>query len=107
MISPFDYAQPKTLDDALAALAASEDSKILAGGHSLIPAMKLRLAQPKTLIDLSRVVGLTSIREENGGLAIGAMATHHDLESSGLVREKCPLLAEVAAQIGDVQVRNR
>src|SRR5580765_4516299 len=105
--APFDYVRPTTLDDALAALAANADSKILAGGHSLIPAMKLRLAQPRTLIDLSRVAELGFIREESGKIALGSMATHYDIESSALLRKACPLLPEVAAQIGDVQVRNR
>jgi len=83
------------------------DAKVLAGGHSLLPAMKLRLAQPKTIIDLSRVADLSSIREENGTISIGALTTHYQIESSLLLREKCPLLPEAAAQIGDVQVRNR
>ncbi len=103
----FDYIRPTTLDEALAALAAHADAKVLAGGHSLIPAMKLRLAQPKAVIDIGRIADLNYIRENNGKLAIGAMATHHDIESSALLRDKCPLLPEVAAQIGDVQVRNK
>ena len=103
----FDYLQPRTLEEALAALASSEDAKLLAGGHSLIPAMKLRLAQPRTVIDLGRVQGLSYIREAAGRIAIGAMTTHADIEASALLREKCPLLPGVAAQIGDVQVRNR
>ena len=102
----FDYVQPKTLDEAVAALA-SPDSKVLAGGHSLIPAMKLRLAQPKTVVDLSRVADLSYIHEHGDQIAIGAMTTHYDIESSVLLAEKCPLMPEVAAQIGDVQVRNR
>jgi carbon-monoxide dehydrogenase medium subunit len=81
--------------------------KVLAGGHSLIPAMKLRLAQPKTVVDLGRISDLSYIREMDGKLAIGAMTTHFDIESSALLKEKCPLLPEAAAQIGDVQVRNR
>jgi len=103
----FDYVCPASLDEALAVLTSSDDAKILAGGHSLIPAMKLRLAQPKTVIDLSRIGDLSYIREQDGQIAIGAMTTHHDVESSALLLEKCPLLPEVAAQIGDVQVRNR
>ncbi|MEW6160880.1 MAG: xanthine dehydrogenase family protein subunit M [Verrucomicrobiota bacterium] len=105
--SPFSYVRPASLDEALAALAASDETKILAGGHSLIPAMKLRLAQPKTLVDLGRLPDLNYIREQDGRIAVGAMATHHEIESSLLLREQCPLLPEVAAQIGDVQVRNR
>ena len=102
----FDYVQPKTLDEALAALA-SPDAKVLAGGHSLIPAMKLRLAQPKTVVDLGRVGDLSYVHEHGEQLAIGAMTTHYDIESSALLAEKCPLMPEVAAQIGDVQVRNK
>lgn len=103
----FEYIRPSTLDEALAALASREDAKVLAGGHSLIPAMKLRLAQPRALIDIGRIADLNYIREEGGRIAIGAMATHHEIESSRLLAEKCPLFPELAAQIGDVQVRNR
>jgi carbon-monoxide dehydrogenase medium subunit len=84
-----------------------EDAKVLAGGHSLIPAMKLRLAQPRTVIDIGRIRDLNYIREIDGGIALGAMTTHYAIESSELLRERCPLLTEVAPQIGDVQVRNR
>jgi carbon-monoxide dehydrogenase medium subunit len=103
----FSYLRPTTVDQALRALSTNEDAKLLAGGHSLLPAMKLRLAQPRTVIDLSRVADLSFIREEGGKIAIGAMTTHYDIESSALLRKACPLLPEVAAQIGDVQVRNR
>jgi len=95
------------LDEALSLLTEHEDAKVLAGGHSLIPAMKLRLAQPKTVIDISRVADLGSIREEDGRIVIGALATHYEIESSKLLRDRCPLLSEVAPQIGDVQVRNK
>jgi carbon-monoxide dehydrogenase medium subunit len=103
----FEYIRPATLDEALTALAAHDDAKILAGGHSLIPAMKLRLAQPRAVIDLSRLGELSYIREHNRIIAIGAMTTHYDIESSALLADKCPLLPELAKQIGDVQVRNR
>jgi carbon-monoxide dehydrogenase medium subunit len=103
----FNYVRPATLDEAIAALASNEDLKILSGGHSLIPAMKLRLAQPKTVVDISRIADLNYIRDEGAHISIGAMATHHDIESSALLKERCPLLPEVAAVIGDVQVRNR
>ena len=96
------------MDEAVALLGLhGEDAKILAGAHSLLPAMKLRLAQPKVLIDIGRIADLNYIREANGKIAIGAMATHHDIEASALLGEKCPLLTELASQIGDVQVRNR
>jgi len=101
---PFDYSAPKTLEEALGLLASG--AKPLAGGMSLIPAMKLRLAAPEHLVDLGRVKELNYIRESGGTLSIGATSTHYDVESSALVRGKCPLLAETASHIGDVQVRN-
>jgi aerobic carbon-monoxide dehydrogenase medium subunit len=103
----FDYHRPQTLDEAVALLGQNEDAKILAGGHSLVPAMKFRLAQPKAIIDISRIADLSYIREANGQIAIGAMTTHYQVESSELLRKRCPLLAEVAVNIGDVQVRNK
>lgn len=104
----FDYMAPKTLDEAVGLLAQHPDeAKILAGGHSLIPAMKLRLATPQILIDIGRINDLSYIREEGEQIRIGAMTTHYRLESSDRLREICPLLPECAAQIGDVQVRNK
>jgi aerobic carbon-monoxide dehydrogenase medium subunit len=104
----FDYLTPKTIDEAVGLLAQHPDeAKILAGGHSLIPAMKLRLAMPQMLIDIGRIKDLAYIREEGGQIRIGAMTTHYQLESSDRLREICPLLPECAAQIGDVQVRNK
>jgi carbon-monoxide dehydrogenase medium subunit len=104
----FDYLTPKTLDEAIGLLAQHpDDAKLLAGGHSLIPAMKLRLATPQILIDLGRIKDLSYIREEGGQIRIGAMTTHYRLEASDRLREICPLLPECAAQIGDVQVRNK
>jgi len=100
----FEYSAPKTLDEALGLLA--EGAKPLAGGMSLIPMMKLRLTAPEHLVDLGRIKDLSYIREQGGELHIGATATHHDIDSSPLVRGKCPLLAETASHIGDVQVRN-
>ena len=81
--------------------------KILAGGHSLIPAMKLRLAQPALLVDIGRIKDLAYIREEGDQILIGAMTTHYQLESSELLKQICPLLPECASHIGDVQVRNK
>jgi carbon-monoxide dehydrogenase medium subunit len=104
----FEYLRPQSLEEAVALLGLhGEDAKLLAGAHSLLPAMKLRLARPKVVIDLGRIADLNYIREAAGKVAIGAMATHHDIEVSALLREKCPLLPELAGQIGDVQVRNR
>ena len=101
----FDYSAPTTLDEALGLIASG--AKPLAGGMSLIPMMKLRLALPEHLVDLGRVKELSYIREDGGFLHIGAATTHHSVESSALVRAKCPLLSETASNIGDVQVRNR
>lgn len=104
----FDYVAPSTLDEALGLLTEhADDAKILAGGHSLIPAMKLRLAQPALLIDIGRVKDLAYIREDGGQIRIGALTTHYQLEASERLREICPLLPECAASIGDVQVRNK
>jgi len=101
----FEYAAPQTIDEVLSLLA--NGAKPLAGGMSLIPMMKLRLATPEHLADLGRVKDLAYIKEEAGSLRIGAATTHYAVESSSLIRSKCPLLAETASQIGDVQVRNR
>jgi len=100
----FEYTAPKTLDEAVA--LAGNGAKLLAGGMRLIPMMKLRLAAPEHLVDLGRIKDLNYIREEGGALHIGATTTHYSVESSSLVRAKCPLLAETASAIGDVQVRN-
>ncbi len=100
----FEYTAPKTLDEALHLLASG--AKPLAGGMSLIPMMKLRLAAPEHLVDLGKLRDLNYIREAGGALHIGATTTHAELESSALLRQKCPLLAEAASAIGDVQVRN-
>lgn len=106
--APFDYITPHTLDEAFRALAShGEDAKILAGGHSLLPMMKLRLANPKLLIDLSKILGLSGIRQDGDQITIGALTTHYQIESSELLKEKCPLLPQTARAIGDVQVRNR
>src|SRR5881227_3050731 len=103
----FDYVRANTLDEALALLAQNADAKILAGGHSLIPAMKLRLAQPPLLVDIGRLKDLSYVREEAGQIRIGAMTTHYQIESSDLLKKICPLLPECAGAIGDVQVRNK
>jgi carbon-monoxide dehydrogenase medium subunit len=104
----FDYIAAKSLDDAISLLAKHpDDAKILAGGHSLLPAMKLRLMQPKVLIDLSRIKDLSYIKEEGGQIRIGAMTTHFQVEMSDLLRRSCPLLPETASNLGDMQVRNK
>ena len=104
----FNYESPATLDEAVALLASDLDgAKVLAGGHSLIPAMKLRLAQPQMLVDIARIKSLSYIREEGDQILIGATTTHYQLESSDLLKSICPLLPACAASIGDVQVRNK
>ncbi len=103
----FDYESPRSLGEALDLLASREDAKILAGGHSLLPAMKLRLAQPALLVDIGRIGGLSYIRESGDRIAIGAMTTHTEVASSEDLLRSSPLLALTAAQIGDTQVRNR
>lgn len=106
--APFEYHDPATLRDAVALLNQhGGNARLLAGGQSLIPLMKLRLASPAVIVDLGRVSELSGIHEESGALVIGAMTTHHAMEASGLVEQKAPLLARVAATIGDIQVRNR
>jgi aerobic carbon-monoxide dehydrogenase medium subunit len=104
----FEYHAPTTLQEALSLLTQYDgEAKILAGGHSLIPIMNLRLAQPKALIDIGKIADLSGIREEAGTVIIGAMTTHYMVESSALLKQKVPILPETAAVIGDVQVRNR
>ncbi len=104
----FEYQAPKSLDEALRLLGRhGDEAKILAGGHSLLPLMKLRLASPRYVIDIGHLRGLDYIREDGDQIAIGALTTHAQVAASELLREKCPLLPETAAAIGDIQVRNR
>jgi carbon-monoxide dehydrogenase medium subunit len=104
----FDYVAPRTLPEAVAELVQrGQEAKVLAGGHSLIPLMKLRLSTPSFLVDIGRIPNLNYIREEDGHIAIGALTTHHDIEFSELIKRKLPLLSSAASQIGDPQVRNR
>lgn len=104
----FDYQRASSVSEAISLLQKhGEDSKILAGGHSLVPTMKLRLATPGTLIDIGGISELKYINDKGDYLAIGARATHWDIESSDLVAQKAPALSQAAGQIGDVQVRNR
>jgi carbon-monoxide dehydrogenase medium subunit len=106
--APFEYHAPKTLEEALRLLERhGDEANVLAGGHSLLPLMKLRLAAPRYVIDLGRLRGMSYIREENGQIAVGALTTHAEVETSALLLMRCPLLPETAAEIGDVQVRNR
>jgi len=104
----FGYVAARSVEDALELMAKhGEDGKLLAGGHSLIPAMKLRIQSPRTLIDLGTVAGLRGIRLENNELVIGALTVHSDVAASDLVRKHLPGLADAASVIGDMQVRNR
>ncbi len=104
----FDYVVPRTLPEAVAELVnRGQEAKVLAGGHSLIPLMKLRLSTPSFLVDIGRINNLNYIREEDGQIVIGALTTHHDIQLSELIRRKLPLLSSAASQIGDPQVRNR
>ena len=105
---PFEYHVPKTLPEAFALLGEyGDDAKLLAGGHSLLPMMKLRFAEPGHLIDLGKLAELKGIREDGGEIRIGAMTTENELIWSALLQEKCPLLVEGARQISDPQVRYR
>jgi carbon-monoxide dehydrogenase medium subunit len=104
----FEYDRATSIDDALAKLrAANGDAKLIAGGHSLVPLMKLRLSEPRVLIDIARIPGLSGIRERDGKIEIGAGTVHHDVASSALLQQHCPVVADTAAEIGDPQVRNR
>ena len=102
----FEYSAPATLKEALALIAVGE-RKVMAGGMSLIPLMKLRLAAPEHVVDLGRIRDLNYITESGGVVRIGATSTHHEIEASPVIRGRLPLLAEAAGHIGDVQVRNR
>lgn len=105
--APFRYVRPKSLDDAAKAFAANADAKFLAGGQSLIPAMKLRLASPEVLIDLARIPELGFIRADVSTLRIGAGTTHAEVASSAAVKKAIPALAQLAGEIGDPAVRHR
>lgn len=110
ILEPFDYYAPKTVGEALELLAQyPSDSKLLAGGQSMVPLMNLGLASPKQLIDLKRIERseLSYIVEEKDEIRIGALTTHYELSTSPIIRKHCPILAEAAGSIGDVQVRNR
>ncbi|MDQ4007893.1 MAG: xanthine dehydrogenase family protein subunit M [Actinomycetota bacterium] len=103
----FDYHAPTSVEEALRLLAAAEDAKVLAGGQSLIPVMRLRLAAPETVVDLGRIEQLRGIREDGDALVIGAMTPHADVADSPLVHEHARLLSEAALTVADPQVRHR
>jgi aerobic carbon-monoxide dehydrogenase medium subunit len=103
----FEYVRPPTVDEAVAALSASDNAKVLAGGQSLLPILRLRLAYPDLVVDLNRTAGMHGIRDDGEELAIGAMTTHYQVMTSDLVRRHCGLLAEATATVADPQVRHR
>ncbi|MBI4523427.1 MAG: xanthine dehydrogenase family protein subunit M [Deltaproteobacteria bacterium] len=106
--SSFEYFAPRSLKEAVELLSSyPEDVKLLAGGQSLVPLLKLRLAKPKYIIDLGRISSLKTIRQDGDTLAIGALVTHADIEGSELLKRACPLLPQTATTIADVQVRNQ
>ncbi|MCF6506731.1 xanthine dehydrogenase family protein subunit M [Blastococcus sp. MG754426] len=106
--APFEYARPTTVDEALQAIAAGgEDVKVLAGGQSLIPVMRLRLAAPETVVDLGRVAELRGVREDGDALVIGAMTTHSDVLADPLIQQHAPLIAQATETVADRQVRHR
>lgn len=105
---PFEYAAPRTTDEALALLAQHGDrAKVLAGGQSLLPLLNFRLAQPEVLVDVNRVAELAYVRPSNGGLAIGALTRQHALERSEAVRARVPIVAEACRLIGHLPIRHR
>jgi aerobic carbon-monoxide dehydrogenase medium subunit len=103
----FDYHRASSVAQALDLLASKQDAKLLAGGHSLLPMMKLRLAQPANLIDIGGIAELSGIERSGSGVRIGALTTHAEIAASDLLKRSCPIVAEAAAKIGDPQVRNR
>ncbi|HEX4568288.1 MAG TPA: xanthine dehydrogenase family protein subunit M [Vicinamibacterales bacterium] len=104
----FDYTRATSLDDAIAQLTDAKGAgKLIAGGHSLVPLMKLRLSEPGMLIDIARIPELAGIRKAGDKIQIGAGTVHHEVATSSLIRDACPMLSETAASIGDQQVRNR
>jgi carbon-monoxide dehydrogenase medium subunit len=105
--APFDYEVAKSVEHALELLGADSDAKALAGGHSLIPALKLRIARPSRLVDIGRLSELSYVREAGEQLAIGALTRHQALADDPLLREHCPLVSHAAGLIGDPQVRHR
>jgi carbon-monoxide dehydrogenase medium subunit len=106
--APFAYARPTTVEEALQAVAeGGEDVKILAGGQSLIPVMRLRLAAPETVVDLGRVAGLRGVREEDDAVVVGAMTTHSDVLADPLIARHAPLIAQATETVADRQVRHR
>jgi carbon-monoxide dehydrogenase medium subunit len=103
---PFEYRRVGTVDEAIQALSDGSDAKLLAGGHSLLPLMKLRLARPSLLVDISRLQDLKYVKEDGDRVAIGALTRHHDVANSEVLQELCPIVSYAAGEIGDPQVRH-
>jgi aerobic carbon-monoxide dehydrogenase medium subunit len=103
----FDYEVAESVEQAIDLLGSREDAKVLAGGHSLIPLMRLRFARPATLVDIGRLTELSYVREGDGGLAIGALTRYHDLERDELLRAGCGIVSHASGLVGDPQVRHR
>jgi aerobic carbon-monoxide dehydrogenase medium subunit len=104
--APFEYRRADSIEDAIGALSGDHDAKILAGGHSLLPLMRVRLSRPSMLVDISRIRDLKYVKEDGETVAIGAGTRHHDVANSEALRELCPIVPFAAAQIGDPQVRH-
>jgi carbon-monoxide dehydrogenase medium subunit len=104
--APFEYRRVGTVDEAIQALSDGPDAKLLAGGHSLLPLMKLRLARPSLLVDISRLEELKYVKEDGDRVAIGALTRHHDVANSEVLQELCPIVSYAAGEIGDPQVRH-
>lgn len=104
--APFDYRRADTVGEAIGMLSDDADAKILAGGHSLLPLMRLRLARPSTLVDISRIQDLKYVREDGDHVAIGALTRHHDVANSEVLQGLCPIVSYAAGEIGDPQVRH-
>ena len=105
--APFDYEVASSVENAVELLGAREDTKLLAGGHSLIPLLRLRLARPAVLVDVGRLDSLRYVRDAGDKLAVGALTRHHDVQNDALLQEHCPILSYTAGLIGDPQVRHR
>jgi aerobic carbon-monoxide dehydrogenase medium subunit len=104
--APFEYRRVETVDEAIQALSDQPEAKLLAGGHSLLPLMKLRLARPPLLVDISRIQDLKYVKEDGDVVAIGALTRHHDVANSEVLQEQCPIVSYAAGEIGDPQVRH-
>jgi len=104
--APFEYQRAESVDHAIQVLSDEPEAKILAGGHSLLPLMRVRLARPSLLVDISRIQDLKYVKDDGGQVAIGALTRHHDVANSEVLQELCPIVAYAAGEIGDPQVRH-